>query len=130
MSYTPTPFKPGDIVETTEEYRDWAEKCFQNCYEKRKTYTKGLVRSVHVLHHKDTGAPMMDYIILDNGVSAKAEHFQKASFKCPDCKEETEIVKFNGGAYFSCNNIFCGNIKLYDVFTLFAKIPKIENVTA
>lgn len=130
MSYNPSPFQPGDIVETTEEYREWAEKYYISSNIRTRTYSKGLVRSVHVLHHKDTGAPMMDYIILDNGVSAKAEHFQKVSFKCPNCKEETEIVKFNGGAYFSCNNILCGNIKLYDVFTLFAKIPKIEKVTA
>ena len=129
MSYTQSPFQPGDIVETTEEYRTWAEKCFQNCYEKRKMYTKGLVSEILTLQHTDTKEPLQDYIKLDNGFVGRCEDFQKPSFKCPDCKEETEIVKFNGGAYFSCNNIFCGNIKLYDVFTLFAKIPKIEKVT-
>jgi hypothetical protein len=128
MPYTPSPFQPGDLVETTEAYRTWAQKYYVSFGRRTSTYSKGLIKSVHVLHHKDTGLPIMDYIILDNGVAGKVEHFKKVSFKCPDCKEETEKITVEGNVFFSCNNIFCGNIKLYDVFTLQARSPIIQKV--
>lgn len=49
-------------------------------------------------------------------------------FKCPDCNELTDVVLFENKVFFSCNNIFCGNIKLYDVFTLHARSPIIMKV--
>lgn len=128
MPYIPSPFKPGDLVETTEEYRTWAEKYYIHFYERKPTYSKGLVSEILTLKDNKTQEPIQDYIKLDNGFVCKSEDLKNVSFKCPDCKEETEKITVEGKVFFSCNNIFCGNIKLYDVFTLHARSPILKEM--
>lgn len=77
MPYTPSPFLPGDLVETTEEFREFKEN-----YSKKKgwnviTYMKGRIKKVYTFYHSETGIPILDYIMLENGFSARPEHFKK-----------------------------------------------------
>ena len=107
MSYTPSPFCPGDLVETTEEYKEWAENSYIRFTSRDKhTYSKGIVSEILTVRHADTKEPILDYIKLDNGFCARSLDFQKVSFNCPDCMEETDMIIVNGDAFFSCNNIY------------------------
>lgn len=77
MHYTPSPFQPGDIVETTEEYKNLRIEYSKHHGYYVNTWTKGIVKKVYVLHHKDTGLPMVDYILLENNEGSISKYFKK-----------------------------------------------------
>lgn len=77
MPYTHSPFQPGDLVETTEEYKKDIEA---HCYYKTMgvlSYYRGIVSDILTVIEGDTKEPIYDIVLLDNGFSSSMRYFKK-----------------------------------------------------